>query len=430
MILRAVGNSAKDASLIGSFSSCIGQASLVLGAVFSASAAFAAPAKPYVSVKVANAPVERASIDSGASLSTRVDRFGDVPEQQFKVSGMLDVLMLNYTADQNSIRKGEQLTMAGLRYRPTVSFQMAPWLRSQASAKLWMTQGYAESRLGTWVPPQSFVLYEAWSEATPVDFLAIRVGAINQADMDNEVLIGDSSFPGVAEKFTFGGDLLSAEIRAQQTVPTSTTLSTNAVDVEPMPTFFTESIYLKTNPVPQFEARVYGTHFRFNDLGTVVAASGEFRGNTVNEAGPNSTRFRYQFEGAVLGGGGRVDLSRKVALVADYQYLQNFLAPETRNRGQAAYLQFQVRVPGEITLKPRGDIFFMEADAAPAYWLESFYGAQTNRTGWAAELGADFGRQKFSTIARFMSFEPLTRNSYQSAEQLFFVGFRSRHDLL
>ena len=427
-----------------------GALAIVLATIFVAPMAHALD--PYVSVQVADVPNEsstsrglgrsRSERGSDASLWTEADSASGYNQatspvsglraSQYHVRGVMDLYLLNYAADETELRKGETLTMAGLRYKPTVDFKMYDWLSWRATAKLWLAQGYAESRLGNFVPPQSFSLFEGYVEARPVDYFSFRAGAINQSneDLHNEILIGDSVYPAVVETFHADGDLLAAELTAQQAVPTSTTLSTDAVNAEPMPTFFVETLTLKTAPVKSVEGHAYVTKFQFNDLGTVVAAASEPRGNTVNESGPLATKFRYQFAGMIYGLGGRVDLARKVSLRSNFEFIDNMAAPETYNRGESGYLALDVRLPDEIVLKPRVDLFFLESDAAPAYWLESFYGSQTNRSGYSAEMGADFTRQKFSMALRYMSFRPINANQWQSPEQLVFLQFRTRHDLL
>ena len=344
-------------------------------------------------------------------------------------SGTLLMTGLNYAADDNSVRKGEMLTMVGLRYKPTIDWAIEPWLTTRITGKFWLSQGYAESRLGNFVPPNQMSLYEAYVEAKPVSFFSIQVGSLNQAKLDDEILLGDSSFPGLLEKFMVGGDLLSAELRLEQAIPTATSLSTNTVDAEPMPSFFYESLVLDSKPTKGFEGRISASHFTYNDLPSVVAQTSETRGNSVNESGPNSTKFRYQFDGYVGGGDVRVDVHPRVALLGGGKYIINTQAPETYNQGQDAYFAVELKASPDVSVRTQANAFFLESDTAPAYWLESFYGAQTNRYGYAGSVEANFKKRKFSVGAHWLHYDPINPNQWQASENLIFLEMTAAHEL-
>jgi hypothetical protein len=406
-----------------------------------------------ISVKVANPPAENPPaenppaenpIEAGGSFRGGNGLYDGAPQgtvtgaaaatpraddRAFRANDNLLFVLLNYQADQNSVRQGESLTMAGIRYKPTFEFQYASWLSATITPKLWIAQGYADSRLGNFVPPQSLSLYESYLQAKPSPYFAFQVGALNQARLDTEILIGDSSFPATLEKAMIGGDRLSAELRAEQAIPTATTLSTNTTESEPTPAFFFESLIVDAKPVKWAELRLSASYFRFSDLPSVVAQVSETRGNSVDDYGPNNSHFRYDFEGYVYGIDGRLDLHRRVSALAGWKMIDNLLAPETYNLGTDGFLALDVRVAPEVSVKPRADVFFLESDAVPAYWLESFYGAQTNRTGYAGALILEFKKQKLSTGAHFMHYDPINPNQWQSSENLVFLEFTTRHDL-
>jgi hypothetical protein len=300
-------------------------------------------------------------------------------------------------------------------------------VRARAAARL--QSGYAQTRFGDNTPTSGLNLKEAYIQFKPVSFLSLQGGALDQGQLKSPLLVSSRAFPGVAEAISIGDQALGAELRAQQTVPTSTTLSTRAVDTEPTPSFTSETLSLKARPLDNFSLKAFGTHYAFRSLPSTVATDSDLLGNTVTEVGPNSSRFRFEFDGYLVGGEAKARLTRGLVAGIDGQMLRNMQAPETYRNAQMAGAELQIGLPGDIDLKPRGEIFFAESDVAPAFYNSSELG-HTNRQGWAADVSMTFKQEKFRLSARYVNSDMINSNLIQSRQAFVLIKFETLYDVL
>jgi hypothetical protein len=238
------------------------------------------------------------------------------------------------------------------------------------------------------------------------------------------LLLSAQSFPGVLERVLLGTKEFNVELKAQQAVPTSTTLSTKAVEAEQTPTFMTEAITVRAKLLDRVSVSAFGLHYAFHSLPSTVATDSELYGNTVTALTAKRDQFAYEFDGFGYGGGTKVLLTRQIAWTLDAQILTNSKAPESFNQGQLASSGFEIGLPGDIDLKPKGEVFFAESDVAPGYYNGSDRG-HNNRTGWAADLSLAFKKAGFAIGGRFVQADLINSSLVQTRQSFVMLRFET-----
>jgi hypothetical protein len=320
----------------------------------------------------------------------------------------------------------EQAQTAGFGVGAEIKYRLVESLHFKATAGLTMQSGYAQSRFGDNTPRTGLDLREAYLQWRPLRPFMIEVGALDQGQLRLPLLVSARPFPGVAERILIGDRRLGAELRAQQVVPTSTTLATKTVDAEPSPSLLTETLRLSAMPFDQLTLKANATHFVFNQLPSKVALDSSVFGNTLD---PDEQRFKYEFQGFAVGGGAKVDFTRRFAWNIDGHVMQNIDAPEGYRMAQLASTGFEIGLTQDVTLVPQAEMFFAESDVAPAFYNDSGYG-HTNRQGWAADVSATFKQAGIKLGARFVNADLISQQINQSSQQYLMIRFETLYDSL
>jgi hypothetical protein len=328
----------------------------------------------------------------------------------------------------------EQAQTAGFDLSARFRYRMFQGLEARSALGARMQNGYAQSRFGDNTPKSGLDLGEALLQLrypfNSPSFVTLQAGAINQAHLNAPLLVSSRAFLGATEKIRIGNRIVNAEIMAQQSIPSSTTLSAKTVEAEPMPVFTTETLRLNLAPANErLKLSVFGTHFAFRDLPSAVASGSELHGNTVVDPGPNQARFKFEFDGWVAGGGAQVGLLPGLAWLLEGQVMQNTKAPETYRNAQLLSTGFEMALPGGVDLTPKGEVFFAESDAAPAFYSDARFG-QMNRQGWGAGIEAVFKKQGFKIGGRYVQADVLNPNLLQSRQQFLMIQFETLYDRL
>lgn len=305
---------------------------------------------------------------------------------------------------------------------------LLPVLELRSEFGVGLDSGRAQSRYGDHVPESGLSLKEAVLSLQPIPEIEVAGGAIDQGALKNPLLVSERAFPGAFERVRLGGDRHSIELRAQQVIPTSVSLATEVQEGEPTPSFMSETVGLSTKPWRALELKVQGTTYRFRDLPAQVAADSIQHGNSVMDLGPETSRFVYEYAGWSAGGSAAVRLMRGVKVAAGSTYLQNDKAPATFNVGLLNFVEAEFRLPWDaIRLTPRGEYFFSESDASPAFYNSDIYG-HSNRKGYAAALKLEFPREKFSTSARFVDADVINPSLLQYRQQYVMFTLETMYD--
>ena len=306
---------------------------------------------------------------------------------------------------------------------------LLPGLELKVRAKMDLESGYAQSQFGDNTPQSGVRLDEAYVQYKPFSTVVLQGGAINQEHLNAPLLVNAQPFPGALEKITLGNHSYMVEAKAEQAIPTSTTLSTQAVSSEASPTFMTQTLTLQAKPFDKtLLLKAFGTHYTFTGLPSSVALQSETYGNTIVEMGPNTSAFAYNFDGWLGGGEIKWQITDHFAWRVDGYAFQNMKVASSYGQAQDASTSFDIGLIHSITLTPKAEVFFIDSDATPGFYNDSSYG-HTNREGWAADLSAKFDEAKFKVGLRYVDADVINANLLQSRQQFMMLRFETYHDL-
>lgn len=356
------------------------------------------------------------------SLSTSVPA-SKRPSRLVKASWNLAITGDGYSDEQ------QQAQTTGLGLNGKLDYKFLPSLELKAAAGVSMQSGYAQSRFGDNTPSSGVTLKEAVIVLKPISAFAVSAGAIDQGHLAAPILVSSQPFPGVKERLLLGSRAFNVEIKAQQTIPTSKTLSTKAVEAEVTPSFTTETLALRSAAIPRVELLAYGTHFAFRSLPSNVALESERYGNSVTPISANRARFTYEFDGYVAGGETKIALFDGLKVTAEGQMLQNTKADQSYGSGQFIGAGLEIALPGDVDLKPKAGTFFAESDVAPGFYNSSNFG-HNNRTGWTAGFDAIFKQAGFKFGADYVSSELINASTLQSRMSYIQLRFETLYDAL
>ncbi len=298
-----------------------------------------------------------------------------------------------------------------------------------------LTTGYAQSRFGDNVGASGIFMQEAVMTARAVDSKFLRAyvagGALDQNVFEAPLFIARSTaFPGVRETLVIGNSNdFRIKLWAQQAIPTSKTLSTKTVDAEVTPSFLSETAEISIEPSDILNAKAAVTHFTFNNLPSAVALESVIYGNTVNEIGPNTSQFKYRFDGFMASGSLSLRLANSLSWHLFGYAIQNAAAEEGYRNAQNIQTGFKVSLPGEIDVTPTVSTFFIEDDAVPGFYNSSVAG-HNNRQGFAASVDAYFQRQRFRVAAEYVDADVINFNINQSRQQTMTIKFETFYEML
>lgn len=328
----------------------------------------------------------------------------------------------------------EQSQFFGLTLRGDFKAQLMEDLNARIKGGVDLTTGYAQSRFGDNVGSSGVYLQEAILNWRMVDSSLLRAyvagGAVDQGVFGAPLFISNQAFPGIRETLVLGSAKeFKIRVWAQQTIPTSRTLSTKTVDAEVSPTFLSETVDLTIEPNDSLRLKAAVTHFAFNSLPSAVALESVIYGNSTDEIGPNTSRFRYRFDGVMASGDIDVKLGSRLSWTLEGYAIQNTAAPEGFRNAQHILTGFDIRFPGEINLRPTAGTFFIEDDAVPGFYNSSSLG-HNNRAGFTARLETFFQKQRFKLSAEYVDADVINFNINQSRQQTLKIGFETFYEML
>lgn len=327
----------------------------------------------------------------------------------------------------------EQSQFVALAIGGAADYNALPRLRLYTRAVARVVSQYAQSRFGDNVSSNGVLMEEAYGELHVVDMksfdLDVKGGALDMGYLRARMLVNDRPFPGMRQTAKYKSDLVDVEVMAQQTIPTSTTLSAKTVDSEVTPSFLTETFEATIKPHPSFRVQGFVTHYQFNNLPSAVALDSVVYGNTIEETGPNTARFKYRFNGFMAGGRTYVGFNQRTGWGVEGYVLQNNEAPEGYRNGQFLETQFNIGLPGRVDLSPVAGIFFVEDDVVPGYYNSSRLG-HNNRQGQTYALEAAFRQERFKLRAEYIDSDIISDNYNQSRQQFFMLRFETLYEYL
>ena len=268
--------------------------------------------------------------------------------------------------------------------------------------------------LDEYAPKREWSLIEGYLNWQGPASLVLRLGAINQGELNSPLLVDNSAFLGLVEEFSlWESSVHRLYFLAQQSIPNNRSLSRRMGSVEEgTPTFFHETLGFDLNH-PRFKIALLAGRFRFSELSTQVAYNSQFMGNSVAGNSPLLTKFLYPFEGYNLSLEQEINFTPTWGGILAGQYLYNKRAPQYRNLGHR--IRFGVRF--------REWRFFLEnfkneSDTSPGHYNDKFYG-HNNRRGKLVGVVGLFAESKLDFSLRYGRRVVIDSLPYQSNGSFF-----------
>ncbi len=343
------------------------------------------------------------------------------PESRNSLSWSLGSAARLYESDS------EKATLSVFSFNVDYQRELGDIVLTRGSVSLAGGSGYSQSLYGDFVPPEGFRVSESVLVIEPASWFYFEGGALSTSRVDHPTLLTTSAFPGISQGFRAKIRPLSVELRLTQAVPTSVTLSTKAVENEPVPEFYSEELIATFTNEQKFAGEMFVKHFRFLNLPSVVADESEIRGNTTRgPANPNTAEFRYGFDGYLTGAKASVYFSPAVELGAGGYLARNMEADEASNRGEYSWVGIGLHF-STVKILSSVSRFYNESDVSPAYYNSSTYG-NNNRQGWGAHLELVFVSQNLVLNLDYVDSDRINPAISQRDQEIFTIGFKTAMD--
>ena len=279
-------------------------------------------------------------------------------------------------------------------------FAISNTLSSVIRAGVLLETGSSNSlNLKEFAPDRELLLYEASLRFRPqsLKILELDIGSLSLARFHSPLLLGQSVFMGLNERFKFGGDY-NFQLDAIQSIPNNQTLASRSGGIEEgTPSFLMERASLNLGgDLLSFSLSV--SHFKFNNLSGEVANQSRYMGNDIGGSALTSY-FIYEFEG--YNSTFNLGLNQKgfFKINIDGEYLFNDKAPDGQNTGYFAR--------GTLSFGDYGlglEYFRNEKNASPAYYNSKYYG-HNNKKGLAGQLSIKKLYENFDFKLRAAQFD-------------------------
>ena len=237
----------------------------------------------------------------------------------------------------------------------------------------------------------SFYFTEGYFELNLLpDFFHIHLGNKNQVFFEAPLLISDKTFFSVTGE---GNLKLSENVSLkgvlQAAVPNSAEdfIRKETQLQDKIPGFYTASAFFNWEKIPfLFDLNLKNnlTFFRFMDLPSPVAEKSKIIGNDTIGQG-SDTKFTHQFFGLHNTAQTRFFPTTKWIFDIGYDYLYNFGAPNTYNKGERIFSSLYYDLHELMEIKLTGAYFAIQSDATVAFYNTEIYG-HNNRKGWFVKL--------------------------------------------
>ncbi len=278
--------------------------------------------------------------------------------------------------------------IAGATFRAKFGYKLIESVEFKAKSNLSLESGRTQDIFGDQEPGSGIYPREVKITYTPFkDVVEIDAGMIHQRFFNMPIFIGNLGFIGLSEKVFYESERFDVGVRLQQLIPTSYTNSTRVGERENVPYFYTESLEAtwRTSRWNFLKTRL--SHFRYENLPSVVAFDSFIFGNTVTNTDVNNARFIYDFDGWVSQWAFEQKFSDSLAAQLQWQIVKNTAAPSDAGEGRMISIGVANDFGRWIAAVKFVD-FFIESDAVPARYNSHAYG-HNNRIGNALNFSLE-----------------------------------------
>ncbi len=341
--------------------------------------------------------------------------------------GQLETIWRARIYGESTALETQSAQIGGFDLFAETKYQLLESLEARVFLRGKFESGRSQSFFGDLEPANTILIREAAVKYTPTDFLNLKAGVLNQDWLDMPLLVSRQSFPGASGELSYQiTDELRTGFVSQYLIPTSQTLSSRTVGAEEMPSFATQTLYLKWAQ-RDFATHVSGNLYQYKKLPSFVAFESQKRGNTIEQLnGPNNSRFSYEFSGWFTSVGFNYRMNSVLEPLAYFNVIKNNDAPETYNDGRLIGVGSKFHTNNYI-YSVFYESFFAESDVVPGYYNSWAYG-NTNKKGNGFEVGVQFKKKNFRIRAQYYEAKLLNVDPLQQNQQYFYLGVETGYD--
>lgn len=264
--------------------------------------------------------------------------------------------------------------------------------------------------------------YQAW------ETLKIETGVLEQTRTHNKILLDDQSFPALKIQLFKQSSSAKYYLYTQNSIVSSSSLSTRTQELEPTPTFQSLGIGFQYFPFGNL-AEIQFSAFRFENLPRSLAKESSYFGNTTKKTSENDYEFAYEYGGYEITSKLDWKIIDRLSAVVSASYLQNKEAPSEFNQAYLINYGPRWNFNSTHTLFLGGRYFKIEPDAAVAA-LNSFELGHTNRQGYGVDMAVEFKKMNLTIAASYLDSELIYLSTEQSRQRAFVLKLETRYDFL
>lgn len=317
---------------------------------------------------------------------------------------------------------------SGLSLGADIKYQPVESLRIDLSPRFNYQTGFTQSDESADAQKSSLTVSNASAVFTPIFYTQFEAGAVDQSRIHNKLLLDNSPFPAAVARLRSGkiADTgWSTELVTEYAIPTSSSLSSNTLELEKTPSFSSLGANAKFSGT--ILATTIGVHyFQFENIPSSVANKSGLAGNTVEATAGTNRIFSYQYAGLSAAVASKVRLSNRFLLDLSAEIVNNQKAPAAASQGYRAGIKALIRLNTASTLIPEYEFFRIAPDAFIAGFADSKY--QTNRTGYRTGLGYSY-KQMVKVAALVGERVPLFESATQTREKTLDLTLETSHAL-
>lgn len=239
---------------------------------------------------------------------------------------------------------------------------------------------------------QSDSSYSAWTtkeasvNLTPVEYVELSAGALNQSALHSRLLLADIAFPAVRLTLqTAENQNLRFGFKAQSAIATSSSLSTETNELEKTPSFQSAGLFTQ-GQWRRFKFGLRANYFQFKNLPTSLATVSGVLGNTVNSTSNDMSEFAYEYKGYEVNGNSKILVGR-FSYEIKAAFVKNTVVEKELSEGFRVENSLAMKVHPEWSMAPSYEYFKIAPDAAVAAYNSSSLTA--NRVGYRAGFSAE-----------------------------------------
>jgi hypothetical protein len=304
-----------------------------------------------------------------------------------KIKNRRAAFIWNLRFDSQTLQtdKNNQSQIVGATTQTKFKYKIAENLDFKAKANLGLESGRSQSIFGDLEPSSGIYPREIKLEFRPIEnIITLNFGQIHQRWLNEPLFIGNLGFPGASQKIEYKNEKIRLSATTQQLLPTSSTLSTRVSEKERMPNLFTETIDATWNISRNNFIIGSITHYKYNNLPSIVAYESFVYGNTVNAPDQKNSNFIYDFNGFLY----KMTFEQKISNSLSAQFRWNTIinnkAPSTNGEAQSL-TGVLANDFGRWIISGSYEKYFIESDPVPAFYNTHLLG-HNNREGNSFEL--------------------------------------------